>query len=74
MAVTNEDRARWAGEAVEFFAKESRMQEEDKELVLGDLLCDLQHWADANEVDFAEALMNGMSNYAYESHPSYAGD
>ena len=51
--VTNLDRANWADKAVHAFREQTGCDYADS---LGDLLCDLMHWADARNFDFDAAL------------------
>jgi len=60
----NDSRARWAGEAVSVFMKETGTDEED---ALGDLLADLKHWADRNNYDFDAALDRARLHYKAET-------
>ena len=61
--ITNADRARWAGRALRHF---QRITGADKEDALGDLLCDLMHWATANSFDFDAALCRASGHYKAE--------
>jgi hypothetical protein len=67
--VTNDRRARWAREALETFARQSGQSADlldgDTE-VIGDLLCDLHHWADAHDVLWDQALARGEMHYEAE--------
>lgn len=60
----NQDRALWAGVAIAVFQRETGTDEED---ALGDLLCDLMHWADRNRHDFEIALDRARYNYLCET-------
>jgi len=67
---TNTDRATWAKAAVDVFSTRCRLDGEETELVLSDLLCDLMHYADsvADEgVDFDRALNRASEHYQYET-------
>ena len=68
----NDDRADWAGQAIAAFAHATRMDTvgEDAETMLGDLLADLMHWCDRNNVDFETQLACARSNYAEETRPN----
>lgn len=66
MEVSNAERAQWAGKAVDAFAAACRVEQEDKETILGDLLCDLMHWADHNDVNLEKCLKGALENYAFE--------
>jgi hypothetical protein len=61
--ITNADRAKWAGSALQRFRKTTGADHED---ALGDLLCDLMHWSDANNFDFGLALSRARGHYAGE--------
>jgi hypothetical protein len=63
----NDDRAEWAAAALDTFRERCYQLPEEPITVLGDLLCDLMHWCDRNEVSFAEALENAQGNYADET-------
>lgn len=54
----NDKRARLAGNAINVFGGH-----EDS---LSDLLVDLMHWADRNELDFQDELDRALRNYASE--------
>lgn len=61
--MNNARRASTAGKAVATYKKESNT---DMESVLGDLLCDLIHWADSTGFDFHAALDRAKVNYKEE--------
>ena len=63
MTITNLERARCAATALAAFRQETRCDHEDS---LGDLLCDLMHWADAHDFDFEAALLRADSHYREE--------
>ena len=60
----NDKRAKWAGAALDEFARETGCDQEDK---LGDLLADLEHWADRNDYDFDAASFRGHGHYLAET-------
>ncbi len=60
---TNSDRAAWAEKALLAFCCQTGTDYED---ALGDLLCDLVHWADKNKFDFDAALNRARDNHAIE--------
>jgi hypothetical protein len=62
--ITNADRAKWAASALEEFQSLSGTDYEDS---LGDLLCDLMHWASAKNFDFDAALCRARSHYEDEN-------
>jgi hypothetical protein len=64
---TNNDRARWANAAMSAFANETGMTGEDQETIMGDLLCNLMHLADAESIDFDARLENGRLHYTAET-------
>lgn len=58
--MTNEERARYAGEAVDAFVKASRGEPVDlvgRWQVAGDLICDLMHWLD-RDPDVGEPVVH----------------
>ncbi len=67
--VTNDQRAQWARGALEAFARQTGqsidLPDGDTE-VIGDLLCDLHHWADAHDVMWDVALARGEMHYEAE--------
>ena len=60
----NKARAVWAGVALAAFTQETQCDFEDS---LGDLLCDLMHWADHQGFDFEAALFRARGHYAEET-------
>ena len=63
MTPTNHDRAEWAAAALRHFQCTTGTDYADS---LGDLLCDLMHFADANNFDFKAALTRARGHYAEE--------
>ncbi len=61
--VTNLLRAVWADAAIRQFRAQTGSDYED---ALGDLLCNLMHWADARAFDFEGALIRARDHYAIE--------
>jgi len=61
--ITNLDRANWADKAIMAFREETYCDHDES---LGDLLCDLMHWADATNFDFDAALDRARHNYQAE--------
>jgi hypothetical protein len=61
--ITNLDRANWADKAILAFREETYCDHEES---LGDLLCDLMHWADARNFDFDTALDRARHNHQEE--------
>lgn len=68
----NEQRATWAHEALEAFSQLTwrttidELDNDDRFLVVSDLLCDLRHWCDHNDVDFESALNLAAMHYECE--------
>ncbi len=60
---TNLDRVAWADKAIRTFRDLTGCDHEDS---LGDLLCDLMHWADAKNFDFEAALDRARDHHAAE--------
>jgi hypothetical protein len=63
MTVTNKDRAEWATAALRHFQSITGTDWED---CLGDLLCDLMHFANANNFDFKAAVIRASGPYIEE--------
>jgi hypothetical protein len=61
--ITNLDRANWADKAILAFREQTGC---DNEGGLGDLLCDLMHWADVRNLDFDAALGRARDHYQEE--------
>jgi hypothetical protein len=62
----NDDRAKWAGVALDAFQAETGTDDCDK---LGDLLGDLMHWCDRNNQEFEWALDRARNYYRQETMP-----
>lgn len=60
----NDERARFADNAINAFVRVSGC---DAENSLGDLLCNLMHWADRKNFDFEAALERAQRNYGEET-------
>lgn len=67
----NDDRASWAGVALEAFMGQTGT---DKEDALSDLLCDLMHYCDRNAEGFEAALERARVHYDAETQPDVAAD
>ena len=66
---TNEDRAGWANTAVTAFAeavRETDMLDEEKGLVISDLLCDMMHLCDMEEIDWDRCVVRARGHYLEE--------
>jgi hypothetical protein len=61
--ITNLDRANWADKAVLAFREQTGCEHEES---LGDLLCDLMHWANVRHFDFDAALDRARHHYVEE--------
>ena len=63
---TNEDRANWANESIQLFARNVGLDRsgDDDETAFKDLLADMRHWCDQRGIDF-DALAEG-SREGYE--------
>lgn len=60
----NGDRAAWAEYALVAFESQTGSERESS---LGDLLCDLMHWADRNNQDFEAAHARATGHYRIET-------
>jgi len=63
MHVTNNDRAAWAQVAIDAYQDATGT---DDESALGDLLCDLRHWAKRADYDFDEYSARGLMHFEAE--------
>lgn len=70
LSPSNADRVGWAQEALVAFMNATRCDFEDS---LGDLLCDLMHWADANQFDFEAALFRARFHHEAEIEEAKGG-
>ena len=61
--ITNFDRANWADKAILAFREQTGCDHEDS---LGDLLCDLIHWAAVRSFDFDAAFDRARHHYQEE--------
>lgn len=64
----NDQRAAWAGDTLEYFATQAHHGPKEPALRLSDLLCDLRHYCDRAEIDFAAALSRADDHYFEETH------
>jgi hypothetical protein len=60
----NDDRAEWAGSALRHFQSTTGCEFDE---ALPDLLADLQHWCDRNDIDFQKALETARDHYTEET-------
>jgi hypothetical protein len=71
---SNDERASWAEAALLAFAQRTGLAKEivgDKEdhfFIISDLLADLAHWCDRNEVDLPAALIHAAEHYRAETN------
>lgn len=71
--ITNDERASWAEVGLIAFGQRTSMvrshigDKEDAFLVVADLLCDMAHWCDRNDVDLQSALRLAASHYREET-------
>lgn len=70
---TNQERARWARDALAVFTEETfggdhpdAMHRDDLECAIGDLICDLLHFADQMSFDPQTILERGNAHYKTE--------
>ncbi len=70
---TNQERARWARDALAVFTAETfsgdhpdTMHRDDLECAIGDLICDLMHFAIQQGFDPQERVEAARSHYAIE--------
>lgn len=70
---TNDERASWAEVGLIAFGQRTGMvrshigDKEDGFLVVADLLCDIAHWCDRNDVNLPSALRLATSHYLEET-------
>lgn len=75
--LTNEERARKAGRAVEHYANKAYtrgMDAEEPDTILTDLLCDLRHWCARNGADFDGAVENSQGHFDEEQADETDGE
>lgn len=67
----NDDRAQWAQQAITTFAVTTGMAGANEEniTILGDLLADIMHWCDRNDLRFEDVLAHARSHYQEETTP-----
>lgn len=65
--ITNEMRAGWAHVGIQAFKREVEMEGEEDDVVLGDFLVDLMHYADLKSIDFKQVLRKAIENYTFET-------
>ena len=62
----NRERAQWAQHALETFSRETRMDGEDAETILHDLICNLGHYCCVNDLDFIRIAADAISCWCVE--------
>jgi hypothetical protein len=66
----NDDRAEWAETALEAFMAVCKTDESD---AVADLLANLRHYCDRNDLDFDAELSRANMNYEAETADPYTG-
>lgn len=66
--MNNNDRANSAKKALDVFIEDTCLKESDLDEAIADLLCDLQHFARQNDIDYLECQERADRNYATEIH------
>ncbi len=61
----NDKRAAWAEKALDAFQKATRCEPGDQ--ALADLIADLRHWADREDICWDKAYAAGMEHYEEET-------
>lgn len=61
---TNFQRAAWAEAAIVAFIEQTNCDHDNS---LGDLLCDLMHWAKSQDFDFDQALERAQMHFVAET-------
>lgn len=71
--ITNEERASWADVALVAFSQRTGAvsdwmgTDKERSLVVTDLLADLAHWCDRNNVDMQAAIQRATNHYQTET-------
>lgn len=66
---SNRERADWANTALEVFAAEIGMEgTEERDLLISDLLSDLMHLCDIEEIDLSACFDRAYGHYCEELH------
>jgi hypothetical protein len=63
---SNRERADWASIALDAFADECNMNDEDRETQLSDLLCDLMHFCDVEEINWTACVERAYDHWREE--------
>lgn len=64
--VTNHERAKWAQKALDAFAEACRMVGEDTEIVISDLLCDMMHLCNFEQINWNACIDRASGHYKEE--------
>ena len=67
MSPTNAERAGWARTAIGAFAFETNMRGEDLDTKIGDLLCNLIHLCDEEDLNFDDLVANAHDHHWHET-------
>jgi hypothetical protein len=65
---TNEDRANWADESIQLFARNTGLDDsgDDDETAFKDLLADMRHWCAQRGIDFDDLAEGSREVYGEE--------
>ena len=63
---SNRERADWASIALVAFAEEVRMEDEDRETQLSDLLCDLMHFCNVEKLKWSLCVSRAQNHFREE--------
>jgi hypothetical protein len=63
---TNRERADWANIALDVFADETGMQDEDREIQLSDMICNLMHFCDVEQSHWELCVAQAQDHYREE--------
>lgn len=64
---TNRERADWASIALDTYAETVNTPDEERELVLSGLLCDMMHYCEVEEIDWYQCVAWAQYHYREES-------
>ncbi len=67
----NDHRAEWAGEALEAFRAQTGTEQGDS---VADLICDLHHWCDRNNMNFQQQVGRAKGMYEDETYDDNEGE
>lgn len=63
---SNRERADWASMALDDFADETGMEDEDRKTQITDLLCNLMHFCDIEKIDWNRCVALAQDHYTEE--------